>query len=90
MACIDKGDLVGTVFLDFRKAFELVDHSILCLFVLRFYGPVKPVGSCRVRSVYLTTRLLGSLSPLSGLPVLCTFFRQKLTTALLESAEGRE
>ena len=37
-----------------------------CLFVLRFYGPVDPVGSCRARSVYLTTRLLGRLSPVSG------------------------
>ena len=37
-----------------------------CLFVLRFYGPVNPKGSCRARSVYLTTRLLGRLSPLSG------------------------
>ena len=38
------------------------------LFVLRFYGPVIPVGSCRARSVYLhvTTRLLGRFSPLSG------------------------
>ena len=34
------------------------------LFVLRFYGPVNPMGSCRARSVYLTTRLLGRLSPL--------------------------
>ena len=40
----------------------LVGH----LFVLRFYGPVNPMGSCRARSVYLTTRLLGRLSPLSG------------------------
>ena len=38
----------------------------VCLFVLRFYGPVNPMGSCRVRSVYLTTRLLGRLSPLRG------------------------
>ena len=60
------------------------------LFVSRFYGPVNPIGSCRARSVYLTTHLLGRLSPLSGYPVLCIFFRQKLTTALLESAEGRE
>ena len=37
-----------------------------CLFVLRFYGPVNPMGSCRARSVYLTTHLLGRLSPLSG------------------------
>ena len=33
--------------------------------MLRFYGPVNPMGSCRARSVYLTTRLLGRLSPLS-------------------------
>ena len=38
----------------------------VCLFVLRFYGPVNPMGSYRARSVYLTTRLLGRLSPLSG------------------------
>ena len=54
---------------------------IVALFVLKFYGgPVNPMGSCRARSVYLNTRLLGRLSPLSGSPVLCTFFRQKLTT----------
>ena len=41
-------------------------HWGSCLFVLRFYGPVNPMGSCRARSVYLTTRLLGRLSPLSG------------------------
>ena len=69
---------------------DLTKHVSLLLFVLRFYGPVNPMGLCRARSVYLTTRLLGRLSPLSGSPVLCTFFRQKLTTALLESAEGRE
>ena len=40
--------------------------SGLFLFVLRFYGPVNPMGLCRARSVYLTTRLLGRLSPLSG------------------------
>ena len=57
---------------------------------MRFYGPVNPMGSCQARSVYLMTQLLGRFSPLSGLPVLCTFFRQKLTTALLESVEGRE
>ena len=38
----------------------------VCLFILRFYGPINPMGSCRARSVYLTTRLLGRLSPLSG------------------------
>ena len=32
-------------------------------FVLRFYGSVNPMGSCRAWSVYLTTHLLGRLSP---------------------------
>ena len=40
--------------------------SQVCLFVLRFYGPVNPMGLCQARSFYLTTRLLGRLSPLSG------------------------
>ena len=29
MASIDKGDIVGTLFIDFRKAFGMVDHSLL-------------------------------------------------------------
>ena len=29
MDCFDKGDMIGTLFLDFRKAFDLVDHAIL-------------------------------------------------------------
>ena len=48
-----------------RKEIEEIVEE-MNLFVLRFYGPVNPMGSCRVRSVYLTTRLLGRLSPLSG------------------------
>ena len=41
-------------------------NMFFSLFVLRFYGPVNPMGSSRARSVYLTTRLMGRLSPLSG------------------------
>ena len=55
--------------------------------LLRFHDSLL-FGSCRARSVYLTTSLLGRLSPLSGLPVLCTFFRQKLTTALLDQRKA--
>ena len=55
-------------------------QTIKTLFVLRFYGPVYPMGSCWARSVYLTTRFLGRLSPLSSSPVLCTFFRQTIKT----------
>ena len=28
MNCIDHGDIVGTMFIDFRKAFDMVDHSL--------------------------------------------------------------
>ena len=41
-------------------------HTGQYLFVLRFYGPVNPMGSCRAQSVYLATCLLGRLSPLGG------------------------
>ena len=27
--CVDQGDLVGTMFIDFRKVFDMVDHSLL-------------------------------------------------------------
>ena len=49
---------IGIVFTDSTLTY--------CLFVLRFYGEVNPMGSGRARSDYLTTRLLGMLSPLSG------------------------
>ena len=29
MECIDKGDMIGALFIEFRKAFDLVDHKIL-------------------------------------------------------------
>ena len=29
MACIDKGDIIGSLFVDFRKAFDVVDNSVL-------------------------------------------------------------
>ena len=56
----------GGVIDDNSLQFSIKTWGIHYLFVLRFYGPVNPMGSCRARSVYLTTRLLGRLSPLSG------------------------
>ena len=49
-----------------NPAYQELSFKNKVLFVLIFYGPVNPVGSCRARSVYLTTCLLGRLSPLSG------------------------
>ena len=51
---------------EIRKIDPILPLMKSFVFVLRFYGPVNPMGSCRARSVYLTTRLLGRLSPLSG------------------------
>ena len=43
-------------------------RGIYCgMLVLRFYGPVNPMGSCWAWSVYLTTRLLGRLSPVTSI-----------------------
>ena len=41
----------------------LKEHLFVCVEVLQ---PSQPNGSCRARSIYLSTRLLGRLSPLSG------------------------
>ena len=63
-----------------------------CVCVCVFNEVLRPSWSIRVMSsgsVSLTTLLLGRLSPLSNYLVLCTLFRQKLTTALFESGEGR-
>ena len=29
MQCIDKAEIVGSLFIEFRRAFDVVDHSIL-------------------------------------------------------------
>ena len=49
-----------------KMCIAIVAFPGFVLFVLRFYGPINPMGSCRARSVYLTTHLLGRLRPLSG------------------------
>ena len=61
------------------RSILVLHKNVFCLFVLRFYCPFNTMGSL-ARSVYLITLFLGRLSPLGSKPVLCTFFRQKLTT----------
>ena len=43
LSAMDKGQLTGAVFIDLTKAFDTVDHSILCLLsyaVLVFRSPL--------------------------------------------------
>ena len=70
-----------------RRAEQTVQTQIkLLLYLIRVYTVCHSISTFR-SPAQSTTRLLGRLSPLRGKPVLWTFFRQKLTTALLESAE---
>ena len=48
---------------DYNIKYKIV---LVGLFVLKFYGPVNPIGSYQAQSVYVTTLLLGRLSPLIG------------------------
>ena len=53
MSAISSSEIVGTVFLDFKKAFDLVDHSIL-LKKLSLY--VKDFSLLAFNHSYLTNR----------------------------------
>ena len=69
---------------------QLMNLSTVREFVcVEFLQPSQPSGSCGARSVYLTTLLLGRLSPLKRLTSILHILLPE-TDALLESAEGRE
>ena len=63
-------------------------HCFLCLFCCLTSQSTTMVMSRQ--SVNLTTRFLGRLRPRQLTSTQCTFFCQKLTTALLESVAERE
>ena len=63
---------------------------VYLLFVLKSYSPINRMGSCRVRSVYLTTLLLGRLSPLKRLTSIVQILLPETDSSLLESIERRE
>ena len=90
LACC-RSDLNRTVVYSTDRSKAVVPVLVL-LFVCLCWGFMaqSPNGVISSTVSCLTIHLLGRLSPLSDKPVLCTFFSQKLTTALLESAEGRE
>ena len=52
--CVDQGDLVGTMFIDFRKAFDMVDHSLL---VSKLSAYKFSTSTIRWFTTYLDTRL---------------------------------
>ena len=58
------------------------------MFLLRFYGPLNPMRSCRAWSVDLTTRLLGRLSPLSGCQYCAHSFPRNLQLPFLNQRKG--
>ena len=61
------------------------------LFGMMFYGPVNTIKVMSSRLVNLLTLFLGRLRPPESLSsTKCTYFRQYVTNALLESAVGRE
>ena len=59
MACIDNGDIVGTLFIDFRKESGTVDHSLL-IKKLEYYKCSE--SSLNWFKSYLNTRLQAILS----------------------------
>ena len=63
---IVKQNTISTLCIHGKGKGNVLSQNYASLFVLRFYGPVNPMGLCQARSFYLTTRLLGRLSPLSG------------------------
>ena len=56
-------DYFSTTFYQTYLYFYYKPSKFVCVEV---YGPVNPMGSCPVWSVYLTTCLLDRLNPLSG------------------------
>ena len=71
---LDKGGRVDAVFLDFRKAFDTVDHAILMLKLWRCLGNVKIVNWVgdflrgRVQSVKVNRKASQNIRVTSGVP----------------------
>ena len=74
MASIDKGDIIGTLFIDFRKAFDMVDHSLLMKKLAHYRLSIASLNwfrsylSTRVQSIKSDDGLSDFLELLSGVP----------------------
>ena len=73
-ACIDKGDIIGTLFVDFRKVFDVVDHSILInkLHLYKFSPNAvrwfQSYLSCRQQAIVCDVGLTDFVKIRSGVP----------------------
>ena len=74
MASIDKGDIISTLFIDFRKAFGMVDHSLLMKKLAHYQLSITSLNwflsylSTRVQSIKSDDGLSDFLELLSACP----------------------
>ena len=74
MASIDKGDIIGTLFKDFRKAFDMVDRPLLLKKLAHYRLSITSLNwfrsyrSTRVQSIKSDDGLSDFLELLSGVP----------------------
>ena len=74
LKCLSNGDEVDSIYLDFAKAFDKVDHKILLAKVRRYgirgkvYKWIKEFLSNRVQTVLVEGKKSSFLSVLSGVP----------------------
>ena len=69
LSAVENSTLPGALYNEYQVpkllCFQHLSESFVLL-VLRFCGPIHQMGSFRAWSIYLTTLLLGMLSPLSS------------------------
>ena len=74
MASIDKGDIIGSLFIDFRKAFDMVDHTLLIKKLAQYKVSntsldwFKSYLSSRVQSIKSDNGMSEFSQVLSGVP----------------------
>ena len=74
MASIDNGDIIGTLFIDFRKAFDMVDHSLLMKKLAHYKLSITSINwfrsclSTRIQSIKSDDRISEFLELLLGVP----------------------
>ena len=74
MASFDQGDIIGTLFIDFRKAFDMVDHSLLMEKLANYRLTITSLNwfrsylSTRVQSIKSDDGMSEFLELFSGMP----------------------